>query len=211
MKDLLDLMRIRHYTKNLLVFLPLVFSGRLLSGDLFISTLLGFAAFSLTSSVVYIVNDVRDIAYDRNHPVKRSRPLPSGRVSPADALRLAGLLGGAVAVLVLALDFPAWSTGVLFLYLAVNLLYSCGMKAIPYVDILIIVTGFVLRVFYGGLLIKVKVSWMLLVTVVFFSAYLAMGKRRSELLNHTQSRRQVLKYYKKEALDRLMCSPSRGQ
>ncbi len=204
MKDYFELMRIRHYTKNLLVFVPLVFSGSLFSGPAWFRSLMGFVLFSLLASVVYIVNDLRDLEYDRNHPVKQNRPLASGRVSGENALRLAFFLGAGLVGLGYAAGLSLAAAGILCLYFLFNMAYSFGLKAVPFVDIFIIVMGFVLRVFFGGLLIETAISGLMLLTVMSFATYLAVGKRRSEVRYHGESRRRVLKYYSEASLDRMM-------
>jgi 4-hydroxybenzoate polyprenyltransferase len=204
MKDCFELMRIRHYTKNLLVFMPLVFSGSLFSGTAWFRALTGFGLFSLLASLVYIVNDLKDLDDDRHHPVKQNRPLASGRMSGENALRLAFLLGAGLVGLGHAAGLSPAASGILCLYFLFNMAYSFGLKAVPFVDIFIIVMGFVLRVCFGGLLIETEISGLMLLTVISFATYLAAGKRRSELRYHGESRRRVLKTYSEASLNRVM-------
>ena len=144
------LMRPWHVLKNVLVLMPAFFGGRILAAGM---PLLGFVSMSLASSAVYALNDVHDAPQDRLHPAKRSRPVASGEVTPAQAV----LLAAACMALSLALPLLAGASPVslwpLLLYLAANLAYSLlGFKDIPIVDVTIVALGFVLRVMYGGLL-----------------------------------------------------------
>ena len=188
--------------KNVLVLMPAFFGGRILAAGM---PLLGFVSMSLASSAVYALNDVHDAPQDRLHPAKRSRPVASGEVTPAQAV----LLAAACMALSLALPLLAGASPVslwpLLLYLAANLAYSLlGFKDIPIVDVTIVALGFVLRVMYGGLLAGVEVSNWLLLTVMMASYYMALGKRRNELRDTKEKTRAVLSRYTYEFLDRQM-------
>ncbi len=199
------LMRPRHYLKNLLVLLPLFFSGNLFQGAVVLRCALGFAAFCLLSSAIYAFNDLRDADSDRLHPVKRLRPIAAGTVSPEAARVLIGvllLLAGLCAALAGSFSGPAWLA--LATYLALNIGYSCGLKAVPIVDVAILVCGFLLRVLYGGAVIGVPVSSWLYLTVTALSFYLCLGKRRNELAQDGTERREVLKHYTAAFLDKNM-------
>ena len=205
MKDYLRLMRPRHYIKNALVFAPLVFSGGFFRWPLLRGALLGFCAFCLLSSAVYIVNDIRDAAKDRLHPVKCRRPVASGAVPVKSAWCLCGvLLAAAAALQVFAgRDWPGFLY--LGLYLAINLAYSFGLKDYPIVDIAILSAGFLLRVLYGAAVTGIEVSGWLYLTVISVSFYFALGKRRNELVRQgSGDTRRVLRYYSKPFLDKNM-------
>lgn len=88
-KEYIKLIRVKHYFKNVLIFLPLIFSGNIFNIEKLIISIIGFIAFSFVASVVYIINDIRDIENDRKHPIKRKRPLPAGTVSKKEAIILA--------------------------------------------------------------------------------------------------------------------------
>jgi 4-hydroxybenzoate polyprenyltransferase len=200
---LLKTMRPRQWPKNGFVFFALVFDKQLFHLDAFLHTLGGFVLFCLVSSVVYIINDIADIEADRQHPKKKLRPLPSGKLSVNVAW--------AAAIVIVAISVPlAWllSPGfaaVLAVYLLMNLAYSGWLKHIPIVDVFIIAAGFVLRVEAGVTLIVVErfSPWLYLVTTLG-SLFLGFGKRRAELtlLNlGAGSHRKVLDGYNIPLLD----------
>ncbi len=193
----LKLMRVKHYLKNFIVFLPLFFSGNLLNGEKLIMTILGFLAFSFVSSIIYIVNDIRDIDNDRKHAVKCKRPLASGKIKINNAIILAICLAISVLGLSICLFIMNKTAAFIFLivYFILNILYSMGLKEKPIVDIVILSSGFILRLFYGGLLIDVIISNYLFLTVMCGAVFLAIGKRRNELRKNGDKTRKVLKYY----------------
>lgn len=201
----LRLMRVRHYVKNLLVFAALGCSGRLFQADKLTAALAGFAAFCAASSVVYIINDIRDREKDRLHPTKRERPIASGRVSPRSAGILAGVLLLA-ALLCNALVFRPLSSVLLALYVALNLAYSFGLKDVPLVDTAILSAGFLLRVMYGAAVTEIPISNWLYLTVIALAFYFSLGKRRNELkrLSAGGGTRRVLEYYSLGFLDKNM-------
>ena len=174
--------------------------------DYFLEVCMAFLALSFTASIVYIINDIKDIEKDRVHPVKKKRPLASGEVSIKQAIIVIIIL----ILLILALLFFTnslfkYANLVLLLYIIMNIGYSCGLKNIPLIDITILSFGFVLRVIYGGLIIDVDISSWLFLTVLAVSFYMALGKRRNELLKVKSGKtREVLKYYNKDFLDKNM-------
>lgn len=202
----LKLLRVDHYVKNALCFLPLIFHGRLFHLDGFLTTLLGAAAFSALSSCVYIYNDIRDIELDRNHPRKCRRPLPSGKISVAAAWLLLG--GMAVVVLVPGYfaagnNWKAWA--ILAAYAATNLLYSRWLKNIVLVDVGVIASGFLLRLFYGAELTSIELSAWMFLTILSASLFMGLGKRRNEMRCEKNERvRTVLRGYSWNFLDRNM-------
>ena len=204
MKKYLKLMRIHHYLKNLLVFAALACSGMLFDSRKLLSCILGFFAFSLISSVVYIINDIMDREKDRCHPKKRFRPIASGAVSPVQAGFLAGGLF-LLALLCNGLIFSIPATALLLGYLILNLGYSLGLKKIPLVDVAILVSGFWIRVLYGALITGIQISDWLYLTIVMLAFFLALGKRRNELKhNKAGETRDVLKAYPIAFLDKSM-------
>lgn len=194
-KDLIKLIRPHHYIKNLLVLAPLIFSGKMFDLTLLARAGVGFVSFSLLASTVYIINDYCDIEADRQHPTKKQRPLASGRVSKTQAMALMlGLLAPAFGVL-WWLPNPWLVTMVMVAYLVINLAYSFGFKHVPIIDVAIIAGGFLLRVLHGGAVCDIYVSTWLYLTVLAFSFYLALGKRRGELAQNGAKSRKVLQYY----------------
>lgn len=204
MKHYLKLMRVHHYIKNLLVFAALVCSGQLLNFEKLASGLAGFVAFCMTSSVVYIINDIRDQEKDRKHPTKCRRPIAAGTVSVKSAWILAAALL-LIATLCNGITFHLTATALLVLYLALNLAYSFGLKNIPIVDITILVAGFLIRILYGALVTGITISNWLYLTVIALSFYFALGKRRNELKQIREGEtRMVLKSYPISFLDKSM-------
>ena len=203
LKALLKTMRPRQWTKNAFVFFAIVFDKQLFHLPAFLNTLAGFLLFCLVSSVVYLVNDIADIEADRQHPVKRNRPLPSGKLPISVAWISAGLL--VVITLPLAYWLAPNFAAVLATYLVINLAYSKWLKHIPIVDVFIIAAGFVLRVEAGVTLIIVQrfSPWLYVVTTLG-SLYLGFGKRRAELTlleKGAGSHRKVLEGYSIPLLD----------
>lgn len=202
----LKLCRVKHYLKNFLVTLPLIFSGLLLNFNSVLKTIIAFLAFSLTSSIVYIINDINDLEKDRKHPIKKKRPLASGEVSVKQAIFVIFCL----LVLILGILYGfgclfSYANLVLVLYVFMNIAYSKGLKNIPLVDITILAFGFVLRVIYGGMVVGVDISSWLFFTILSASFYMALGKRRNELLKIKNAEtREVLKFYNKDFLDKNM-------
>lgn len=200
-------MRPFHWVKNLLIFVPLFFNGRILSISKVWLLIVAFLAFSFIASSVYILNDVKDADKDRLHPKKRFRPIASGKVSKKQAvifwiflftisILLMGLIGNIVGSYLVSFILP-------LIYLLMNLLYSNGLKNIPLVDVSIIAAGFVIRLYYGALVCGVTVSDVLLLTVISASFFLGFGKRRNELKKGT-STRKVLQAYNIYFLDKIM-------
>ena len=203
LKNLIRLLRIKHWIKNGLVFLPLFFSIRLTDWSALSRALLGFAAFCLVASVVYVVNDIRDREKDRLHSTKCNRPIASGAVSvPAAAIVAVLFAAGAACILVYLGSI--WAGVILALYFLINIAYSCGMKNIPILDIVILAGGFVLRVMFGGVIIGEEVSSWLFFTVLAAAFFMGMGKRRNELMREENETRAVNKLYTKEFLDKNM-------
>lgn len=180
LKHLLKAMRPRQWTKNGFIFFALIFDKQLFSPGPFLRTLEGFFLFCLISSAVYLFNDIADIEGDRQHPEKKNRPLASGALPVGIAFGAAVVLS-LVALLVGYLLAPVFA-GILGIYLTLNILYSLWLKHIPILDVLIISSGFVLRVAAGVALITVErfSPWLYMITILF-SLYIGLGKRRAEM------------------------------
>lgn len=202
--DYLKLMRPKHYIKNFLIFLPLLFSGKLLDFSNILKTLGGVICFSLIASSIYIINDIKDKDKDRKHKTKCNRPIASGKISVKNAIIFMVVLLILVTVLVIAMNFSILSIGLLLLYFILNLVYSLGLKNVPLIDIIILVSGFVIRVLFGASILSITVSNWLYLTVMALSFYLGLGKRRNEIMKTGSNTRKVLKYYTKEFLDKNM-------
>lgn len=213
----IKLIRVRHWIKNILIFCPLFFGKQLFDYVLLQRNIYGFFSFSLITSSIYIINDICDIDSDKNHPIKCSRPLASGLISInrakiicclliclgiiltyigcRDGKRTLGVVewenlqmgGGALKQLIVILS----------VYFVVNVFYSKVGKHMPILDIVLLSSGFLLRVIYGAVLSDIQISTWLYLVIISGSCYMALGKRRNELRNQeAQSQsRKVLKNY----------------
>ena len=205
--NIIRLMRPKHYIKNLLIFVSIVFDRALFDPLSLLRVLSGFIAFSLLTSVVYIINDIKDAHADRQHELKRFRPIASGAVSVPAASVIAGVLL-IISFGINAIAEPRFGSASLIMlaYLAVNLGYSMGLKHIPLLDVVLLVAGFLLRVLYGSALMNSEVSAWVYLTVITLSFYLGLGKRRNELkkIGGGGAARKVLQFYSYEFLDKFM-------
>jgi 4-hydroxybenzoate polyprenyltransferase len=180
LRALLKAMRPKQWTKNIFVFAAVVFDGKLLQLTDSLRTLAGFGLFCLMSSAVYLINDLMDVEADRQHPVKRNRPIASGRLPAGMAGAAAVLLAGGTLAGAFFLDGGFAMT--LLAYFLLMLAYSKWLKHVPILDVLILAAGFVLRVHSGTLLIVVeRFSPWLYVLMTLLALYLGFGKRRAEL------------------------------
>lgn len=207
MKEYIKLIRAKHWLKNGLVFLPLFFSINLFNTSYYLGTILAFIVFSFTASIVYIINDMGDIEKDKLHPVKKKRPLAAGTISIKNAKIVIGVLAVLTAIMMWYLFKNTNNIAVIIIpiaYLIINILYSKWLKHIPIIDVVILVSGFVLRVMYGGVSINVEVSKYLYLMIIFGSFYLGFGKRRNEIIKNGNKSRKVLQLYNKEFLDKNM-------
>jgi len=203
LRALIKAMRPRQWTKNGFVFFALIFDKQLFSLGPFLRTLEGFFLFCLISSAVYLLNDISDIEADRQHPEKKHRPLASGELPIGTAQSAAFILTPTSLSLGYLLE-PVFA-GILALYFVINLLYSRWLKHVPILDVLIISSGFVLRVAAGVALITVErfSPWLYMLTILF-SLYIGLGKRRAEmdlLAEDASAHRKVLDGYTIPLLD----------
>lgn len=203
-KEYIKLMRCKHYIKNFLIFLPIIFSFQFQNITALITVILGFISFCFVSSIVYILNDACDIEKDRKHPTKCHRPLAAGTISKRAAYITIGVLTILVIGIQICMKANLWGVGILGLYLLLNIAYSKSLKHKPLIDIVILVSGFFLRVLYGAVIIGVEISSWLYLTIISFSFYLSLGKRRNEIEKNGTQSRKVLQYYTKEFLDKNM-------
>jgi 4-hydroxybenzoate polyprenyltransferase len=203
--NLVRSLRPHQWTKNLLVFAGLIFGERLLDGPSTGRALLAFVIFCALSGVVYLVNDVRDREADRRHPVKSRRPIASGALSPRTALTAAMLLTGAAtgAAFWLRPAFGAVALG----YLALLTLYTASLKHLVILDVLAIASGFVLRALAGAVAVGVPFSHWLLLLTLLLALFLALSKRRAELVtlaHDATGHRRILAEYSPYLLDQMI-------
>jgi 4-hydroxybenzoate polyprenyltransferase len=196
-------LRPHQWTKNLIVFAPLALSKHLFEADAFLRSGGAFALFCALSGTVYLINDVADLERDRLHPKKRLRPLASGALS-VGAARIAAWalgLGGLGLSWLLGPGFLAAAAG----YLALNLLYSFWLKKVVILDVIAISLGFVLRAAAGAVAISVQFSDWLLVCTLLLALFLALAKRRHELVTlHGTEHREILAEYSAYLLDQMI-------
>lgn len=203
-KSYFKLIRPKHSVKNILIFLPLVFSANLFSPDLLLKSLIAFIAFSLVASSIYIINDINDREEDRLHPKKRFRPIASGAISVSSARIYAVTLILTAILLQVVIGTSVVGGLLLAAYFVINVLYSVKLKNIPILDVVILSIGFLIRVFYGGEVIGVEISQWLCLVILAFSLYLSLGKRRGEIKSGAAATRKVNKHYTKDFLDKNM-------
>lgn len=197
----IELIRIKHWIKNLFVFVPLFFSNNFTNYNLILLSISAFLAFSVGSSIIYVINDIIDREKDRMHPKKKNRPIASGKISIKEGI--------VIAVILLIIE------GILFLYngdkvnmvvggyIVMNFLYSIKLKNVVLVDVFVIAFGFIFRVMAGAFAINVVMSDWLLLTTFSISMFLGFGKRRNELkyCEGKNSTRKVLEKYRMGAID----------
>ncbi len=190
-------MRPNQWVKNLFVLAPLVFSQNLLDPQMLGRAFLGTFLFCMISGVVYLMNDIFDVEKDRAHPTKRFRPIPSGKLPVKAATAAAVVIGLGTLALSLVLD---WRFGaVTAIYFANNVLYSWKLKHVVFVDVLTIALGFLLRTLAGAFVIDVIFSEWLFGCTFLLALYLALGKRKHEILQAGLGKgkqRRVLERYR---------------
>ncbi len=203
----LRLMRIKHYLKNFLIFLPLIFSGQIFEQYKLERVSVGFLCFSFISSVVYIVNDIQDVEKDKKHDVKKHRPIASGDVSIRNASVLACILMVISILLnVVVASRLMWSWVCIISYFAINFYYSImHFKNKPLVDVVLLVAGFAIRVYYGSVISGVRISSSFYLVIISGAFFMGFGKRRNEKISHKETR-DVLALYSKSFLDKGMYS-----
>jgi 4-hydroxybenzoate polyprenyltransferase len=207
MKHIITEIRVKHYIKNVLVFLPLVFSRNLTDvGQAGVAALV-FAAFCALSSGVYVINDIADAPKDRLHPDKKLRPIASGAMSVKSGAALAGACFAlsALALAVLTVQTGPVTMILLISYAGLNICYSLFLKRYAIIDVFCVMAGFLLRIEAGAAAIGVPVSNWLLLTIMSLSLYLGFGKRRGEL-GIDKGTRDVLIKYSPSFLDQALSS-----
>jgi len=200
--QVVKLLRINQWYKNIIIFLPLVFSLNFFSPDAFLISIFGFITLCLVSSAGYIRNDIKDLESDKLHPTKKFRPIPAGKVSKTQAriIFIVLLFSG------LALSFLLdWRFGIMTILLTANMeIYSNWLKKILFLDMLSISGNFMIRTISGVILIQSPLSPWLILGIFFVALFLAVIKRRNELVvlkDSAQQHREILGQYNKATLD----------
>ncbi len=204
-KNLVQSMRIKHWIKNIFLFVGLVFDGQLFIFNSFFRVLTAAFLFSLTASCVYILNDVFDRKADQKHPKKKNRPIASGSLSIKIAIIFVIIL--LVIVLSSAYFLSQIFSLILFGYVLLNLAYSRWLKHIVIIDVIVLASFYLIRIIAGLSVIEVQYfsPWLFL-TGSFLALFLGIGKRRSEFINKetNESSRKVLEDYSLMLLDQML-------
>jgi 4-hydroxybenzoate polyprenyltransferase len=212
MLNYIKLVRVPQWIKNFFVFVPLLFSRHIFDSSYFLNSFTAFLMFCLVSSIVYIFNDIVDIEADRAHPVKKNRPLPSGKIPVRNAI--IALIGF---IALVGFFLPAMNVHFrifLISYFLLNIFYTFIFKHMVLLDIFSIALGFMLRVLAGASVINVEVSSWLILTTMFISLFLGIMKRRSELILVNEvpvkSTRKVLSSYSLNYIDQMSTIAAAG-
>jgi 4-hydroxybenzoate polyprenyltransferase len=198
-------LRPRQWTKNLLLFAGLLFANKLGDATKWVEACIAFAAYCAASSASYLANDVRDAPHDREHPVKRLRPVASGE------LPLRAVLGLAVVLAALAFGLTAvlgwWSVLFMAAFLGLQVSYTAGLKHVVLIDVMVIAALFVIRASAGAEAVEVRISPWLLICTGLLALFLALAKRRAELVlvgAEETPGRPVLEGYSLALVDQLL-------
>ncbi|MFA5113073.1 MAG: decaprenyl-phosphate phosphoribosyltransferase [Candidatus Margulisiibacteriota bacterium] len=198
-------LRINQWTKNFFVFAAIVFSVKFFDLPLLYKVIEAFAVFCLLSSAVYLINDVRDADSDRKHPTKKRRPIAAGEIKPFLAIAVACLLALIGLGAAYALDLPFALTATAYFVLMV--VYTFLLRDLVILDTFTIAAGFVLRAIAGVVVIGVAMSPWLIICTILLSLFIALGKRRHELLTLSQGaveHRRILDEYNPQLLDQMI-------
>jgi 4-hydroxybenzoate polyprenyltransferase len=202
---LIETLRPQQWVKNGFIFAALIFSQSLTRWDRCRQVLLAAMVFCMASSAMYVLNDICDASEDRHHPIKKLRPIASGRIGPIPAAVVGAILGSIGLI-------EAWRLGrgffgMVVAYLAINILYSAFLKRISLLDVFIVAAGFLFRVIAGGLAIHVAISPWLIVCTTLLALFIALSKRRHELVllgRRASDHRAILADYSPYFLDQLI-------
>lgn len=204
LKDILISIRPKQWYKNFVLFAGIIFSVNLFNIHMWITVLYSFIIFCMLSGSEYIINDIMDKERDRIHPKKCNRPIASGKLRASHAFIFATLMVCAALVGAYLINIQFFVTSLAYFLLII--LYSLFLKHIAIVDVLIISLGFVLRAVAGCFAIKVSISAWLILCAFLVALFLALGKRRHELIlleNNANNHRKVLDDFSTEMLDKM--------
>jgi decaprenyl-phosphate phosphoribosyltransferase len=192
-------LRVNQWVKNFVVFTSIVFAGQLFNADLFWRTFIAFLIFCLLSSTSYLLNDIIDFQYDKKHPVKRFRPIASGKISIQTATFLVFVL--TILSLIFSLFVSIQFFAISLFFILLHFFYSLYLKRYPIVDIFAISFSFVTRTFAGVVATGFNIPIWLLYTIFFGSLFVATVKRDAELAVHGREARASLVFYKEHLLN----------
>lgn len=195
LRSLIKLLRIRQWYKNLLVFTPIVFANLFLDAQLILVTTIAFFAFCTVASFVYIQNDIQDADKDALHPIKRKRPIASGKITKKMAIGIAVIL--LIITIILCSFLPPSFWAVILGYIILNIAYTHYLKHIFIIDVFVIGFGFILRVLGGAAVVNVMLSEWLFIATFLLAIILGFSKRNAEI-SHAEDpaeHRSVLALY----------------
>lgn len=195
----LQAFRFNQWVKNLVVFTAIVFSGELFNVTVFLQSLYAFLIFCLLSATSYVLNDIIDFPFDRKHPIKKHRPIASGKISIQQATFIVFVL--TLVSLIISLFFSIKFFFLAFIFILLHFLYSLYLKKYPVVDIFSISISFMLRAFAGEVATGFHIPIWLIFTIFFGSLFVATVKRHAELVTYGGETRRSLTFYKEHLLD----------
>ena len=194
--NILQLLRIKDWFKNLIIFFPIIFSVRFLELNNYFDLIITFIIFSITSSIVYILNDIIDLNNDKKHPIKKSRPLASNKISIKESIYI---LISLVFVGLIFLNFQKTIFIHILIYLVTSCIYILFLKKIPFLELLILSSLYLIRIDTGSLVINVESTHLMLLTTLIISIFFILLKRIGELNllkdNEFIQTRSVLNFY----------------
>ena len=205
MKEIFKSLRPQQWIKNFFIFAALIFSQNIFNLPLLVRTIVAFIAFCIVSSALYILNDLKDLEEDKLHPVKSKRPLASGRLKKSHAILSFFVLSALAFILATTLNLNFLIITLVYFFLQVT--YSFWLKHVVILDVFVIAAGFLIRVVAGGLAIEVTLSSWLLICTILLALFLAMGKRRHELVlleDEARDHRPILQEYNPYFLDQMI-------
>ena len=194
--NILQLLRIKDWFKNLIIFFPIIFSVKFLELNNYFDLIITFIIFSITSSIVYILNDIIDLNNDKKHPIKKSRPLASNKISIKESIYI---LISLVFVGLIFLNFQKTIFIHILIYLVTSCTYILFLKKIPFLELLILSSLYLIRIDTGSLVINVESTHLMLLTTLIISIFFILLKRIGELNllkdNEFIQTRSVLNFY----------------
>ncbi len=192
-------LRVNQWIKNLVIFTAIIFSGKLFDIPLLLNVFYAFLVFCLLSSTSYVLNDIIDYPYDKKHPIKKLRPIPSGQITMPEATFLVFILTLVSLIASLFFSLPFFFLSLLFILL--HFFYSLYLKKHPVIDIFTISFSFMIRTFAGEIVSGYHIPIWLLLTMFFISLFMASVKRQAEFVVQGTAARESLDRYKEHFLD----------
>lgn len=181
MKDIIKLLRVKQWVKNLFIFLPAFFGLKLLDANTLINNGYAFISFCFLASSIYILNDILDKDADKKHPKKRERPIASGKISIKEGIVI--LIISLILAIVFTLPIKSADLYILLLsYLAINIFYTFRIKYIEIVDVFFIAAGYVIRVLVGGVSGGIEINYWIIIMTFLLALLLGFAKRRDDVV-----------------------------